>query len=94
MDNAKGDQDYLLIRLPEDMVKAQTQDKIGSLLVYDNGDMKIVDANTGKEYISQVSSCEQSDLLKMSLAEQKAIHLGKISTATFVAVPKVDDVNV
>lgn len=40
------------------------------------------------------SSIEESDLFKISLQKDEAVHLGKVKLSTLLAVPKVDEKDV
>lgn len=40
---------------------------------------------------SNVKSIEESDLIRISLQNDEAIHLGKVKSSVLFAVPKVDD---
>lgn len=43
---------------------------------------------------ANLASSNESDLLNLSIQKDEAIHLGKVKTSTFLAVPKADETNV
>lgn len=44
--------------------------------------------------VNYVAPSEESDLLKLSLQKEEAIHLGKVKFSTLLAVPKDDETDV
>lgn len=84
--------------------------KVGSMFVYEDGQMEFQDNESNKVYsiienkpigrmdfekrTSRLLQIEESDLLKVSLQKDEAIHLGKVKPSALLAVPKVDEKDV
>lgn len=45
-------------------------------------------------FIDRMASSNETDLLKISLQKDEALHLGKVKTSTLLAAPKGDETNV
>lgn len=84
--------------------------KVGSVFVYEDGHMEFQDNESNKVYsaienkpicedkffkkLNQVLHVEESDLFKISLQKDEAIHLGKVKPSALLVVPKVDEKDV
>jgi len=102
------EQTFHLIRLPKETVercKDGDSSKVGSIFVYENGDIEFQDDKSLKVYTimrntpkmassnqkrvnNHLVANEESDLFKISLQKNEALHLGKVKLSTFLAVPK------
>lgn len=107
--DSEDDQTFLLIRLPKETVKRSQHgsSNVGSIFVYDDGQMEFQDDKSLKIYTLLRNSQpkvvknhrqanhdianEESDLFKISLQKSDAVHLGKVRLSTLLAVPKVDE---
>lgn len=107
--DSEDDQTFLLIRLPKETVdKSQHgSSKVGSVFIYDDGQMEFQDDKSLKFYTLMRNSQpkavknqrhgdhlvanEESDLFKISLQNDDVVHLGKVRLSTLLAVPKVDE---
>lgn len=108
--DSEDDQTFLLIRLPKETVASSQQEgssRVGSVFVYDDGQMEFQDDKSHKMYTlmrnsqpktitsqrqgNHLIANEESDLFKISLQKNDAVHLGKVRLSTLLAVPKVDE---
>lgn len=82
---------------------------VGSVLVYEDGRVEFQDnksqhayslmTNTppkkaGSSRKIQIVANEESDLFRVSLQKDEAVHLGKVKSSTLLAVPKADETGV
>lgn len=106
----EDDQTFLLIRLPKKTVASSQHEgssRVGSVFVYDDGQMEFQDDKSHEIYTlmrnsqpktitsqrqgNHLIANEESDLFKISLQKNDAVHLGKVRLSPLLAVPKVDE---
>lgn len=107
---SEDEQTFLLIRLPKETAERcqQGSSKVGSVFVYDDGQMEFQDDKSLKIYdlmrnsgptqklstsfrqdTSQMcTASEKSDLFKISLQKEEALHLGKVTTNSLFCIAK------
>lgn len=83
--------------------------KVGSVFVAEDNTLEFIDDESRKLYklirnkpvksenvrrANNVAACEESDLFKISVQKEEAVHLGKVTPSTLLAVPKVDEKDV